>query len=215
MSNEGECRKIANLATVIICGGKSSRMGQPKADLMFGPETALNRSIRILSEVSDRTIIVTAQDQKISELPQFVSVASDSAPSLGPLEGIAVGLEEAAKHGFETAFITGCDFPLIRPEFVRRLSDNLAPEVDIVLPVDDRFHHVLCAVYRTKVATTAQTLIGIQKLRPLFLTDQHPTRRMSLDEFIDIDPDYDSIQNMNTPAEYRELLRKAVSQQKD
>ena len=35
-----------NLGAVVLCGGESRRMGQPKAWLPFGPERMLQRVVR-------------------------------------------------------------------------------------------------------------------------------------------------------------------------
>ena len=45
---------------VILCGGRSSRMGRPKALLPFGEETLLTRMVRILSGVVDPIVVVAA-----------------------------------------------------------------------------------------------------------------------------------------------------------
>ena len=36
---------------IILCGGKSSRMGRDKATLPFGPELMLQRVVRLIGEV--------------------------------------------------------------------------------------------------------------------------------------------------------------------
>jgi molybdopterin-guanine dinucleotide biosynthesis protein A len=40
-----------NVGGIVLCGGRSTRMGRPKLSLPFGPETMLQRVLRILSEV--------------------------------------------------------------------------------------------------------------------------------------------------------------------
>ena len=39
-----------NCGGIILCGGKSSRMGRPKATLPCGPELMLQRVARLLAE---------------------------------------------------------------------------------------------------------------------------------------------------------------------
>src|SRR3954471_21362428 len=79
---------------VILCGGKSSRMGQDKAALPFGPETMLQRVARLISEVVDpkNLVVVAEADQSLPVLPVGVTVAHDSRQFRGPLEGLATGL---------------------------------------------------------------------------------------------------------------------------
>ncbi len=59
----------ASLAGVVLCGGKSTRMGVPKATLPFGPETMLQRVVRLLGTVVSPIVVVAARDQELPELP--------------------------------------------------------------------------------------------------------------------------------------------------
>ena len=49
-----------NRGGIILCGGRSSRMGTPKLALPFGPELMLQRIVRLLGEVC-RPIVVVAR----------------------------------------------------------------------------------------------------------------------------------------------------------
>ena len=42
---------ITPYAGIVLCGGRSSRMGYPKALLPFGPELMVQRVVRIASEI--------------------------------------------------------------------------------------------------------------------------------------------------------------------
>ena len=54
---------------IVLCGGKSSRMGTSKALLPFGPETMLQRVIRLLGELVSPIVAVAAAGQALPELP--------------------------------------------------------------------------------------------------------------------------------------------------
>ena len=73
---------------VVLCGGKSSRMGYPKALLPFGPELMLQRVVRILGELVSPLVVVAARDQELPTLPNNVLLARDEHPERGPLEGL-------------------------------------------------------------------------------------------------------------------------------
>jgi molybdopterin-guanine dinucleotide biosynthesis protein A len=45
---------------IVLCGGKSTRMGVPKATLPFGPETMLQRVLRLLSTAVSPVVVVAA-----------------------------------------------------------------------------------------------------------------------------------------------------------
>jgi molybdopterin-guanine dinucleotide biosynthesis protein A len=64
---------------IILCGGRSSRMGQPKAWLPFGDEVMLQRIVRIVRAVVDPVVVVAAPGQDVPELPD-VQVIRDQGP---------------------------------------------------------------------------------------------------------------------------------------
>ena len=80
---------------IVLCGGRSTRMGCSKAWLPFGPERMLQRVVRILSGVVAPIIVVAAEEQELPELPDGVIIARDEHLALGPLAGLAAGLNSA------------------------------------------------------------------------------------------------------------------------
>ena len=54
---------------IVLCGGKSTRMGVAKAVLPFGPETMLQRVVRLLGTVVAPIVVVAARDQELPPLP--------------------------------------------------------------------------------------------------------------------------------------------------
>jgi len=71
---------------IVLCGGKSTRMGTSKAALPFGPESMLQRVVRLLGTVVSPIVVVAARDQVLPGLPEKIIVARDE---VGVLEGIA------------------------------------------------------------------------------------------------------------------------------
>lgn len=197
-------RIIESTGGIVVCGGKSTRMGQPKLSLPFGPETMLQRTVRILREVVAPVVVVAAEGQQLPTLPGDVLIARDEQPHLGPLGGLAVGLGALRRH-VGAAYATGCDVPLLKPDFVRRIAESLG-EADLVIPRDGDFHHPLAAVYRTSLEETARRLIDEQRLRPFFLLGECAARVIDVDELRGVDPNLDSLRNTNTPEEYRAAL---------
>ena len=179
-------------------------MGTAKAWLPFGPELMLQRVVRILREVAGPIVVVAAPDQDVPPLADDVRVVRDPAEYRGPLQGIAGGL--AALDGrCDLAFVTSCDVPLLQPAFVRRLVALLG-EHDIAVPLVDGFHHPLSAVYRPRVRLIAERLLIADRLRPVFLFEEAPTRIVSRDELADVDPQMQTLRNLNHPEEYQAAL---------
>ena len=116
-----------NVAGIILCGGRSSRMGKPKAWLPVGAELMLPRVVRIVREAVESVIVVAAPDQDVPPLPADVLIVRDEVEGRGPLGGLAAGL--AALEGKVGAvYLSSCDVPLLKSEFVRRVMEWLTPE---------------------------------------------------------------------------------------
>jgi molybdenum cofactor guanylyltransferase len=185
---------------VVLCGGKSSRMGYPKALLPFGSELMLQRVVRLLGEVATPLIVVASGEQALPPLPANVQLARDERPHRGPLEGLLAGLTALGDRA-DAAYVTSCDVPLLTPAFVRAMIDRLA-EHDIAVPFDDSFHHPLAAVYRVSVKREVARLLADDKLRPVFLFDCVDTVRVPVDELRSVDPELHTLRNLNQPADY-------------
>src|SRR4030095_9801270 len=78
---------------VVLCGGKSTRMGSSKALLPFGPETMLQRVVRLLADVVSPIVVVAAVDQPLPMLPPEVIITRDELEGRGPLEGLRAGVK--------------------------------------------------------------------------------------------------------------------------
>ena len=192
---------------VILCGGRSIRMGLPKATLPFGPGTMLTQVTDVLQEIVDAMVVVAAPDQPLPDLDPSISVVYDRREGRGPMEGLAVGLAAMASDA-QAAYVTSCDVPLLNAAFVRRLIDLLGPH-DIVVPKEGKFSHPLAAVYRTHVAQHAQRLLDADRLRPVYLFEQADTREIPVDLLRDVDPQLASLQNVNNAADYFAASRAA------
>lgn len=192
---------------IVLCGGKSTRMGMPKATLPFGDETMLQRVIRLLAAVVSPIIVVAARDQLLPPLPDGVRVTRDEREARGPLEGIRAGLS-ALPESIDAAYVTSCDVPLLVPAFVERMID-LMGDHDIAVMEIDGFPHPLSAVYRRDTVRHVETLLAADRLRPVFLFDAVRTRRVTPEEMTVVDPQLRTLRNLNTPEDYRAALADA------
>jgi len=111
-------------AGIVLCGGKSTRMGVPKATLPFGNETMLQRVVRILHTVASPIVVVAAREQSLPELPADIIVTRDEREAQGPLEGLRAGLS-TLPASIDVAYATSCDVPLLEPAFVTRMVELL------------------------------------------------------------------------------------------
>lgn len=199
-----------NGGAIILCGGRSERMGRDKAALPFGPgETMLGRVVRLVCRVvpAERIICVAAPGQAVPDLPDGVAIIHDSRPRGGPLVGLAAGLA-AMQHTADAVFAIGGDVPLLAPALVERMFELLGDH-QIAAPHDCERWHPLVAVYRTEVLSTAESLLDGGERSLVALLESCRTRRVNVDELRDADPDLASLTPCNTPAEFQAALRRA------
>lgn len=202
---------MTRIGGVVLCGGQSSRMGRPKAWLPFGNELMLPRVVRLLRQAVTPIVVVAAAEQKLPFLRSEIEIIRDTEPGRGPLQGLAAGLE-ALRGRADAAYVSSCDVPFLQPAFVRRLIELLGDFV-ICVPEVGGYRHPLAAVYRIEAAAAAARLLAEDRLRPTFLFDEMPTRIIPPEELADADPTFQSLRNLNTPADYEAALHDLFSEQ--
>ena len=185
-------------------------MGTPKAALEWHGSTLLGRTVRILVRAAiGPVVVVRAPGQVLPELPEGTLVADDPREGAGPVQGIATGLTALTGRA-GIAFVSSTDMPFLHPAFIRRVVRVLEEDegVDVALPVARGYQQPLAAAYRVSLAGTAERLVREDRLRPAFLFAE--CRVETLDETVlkrdpvlaALDPDLDSVLNVNTPADY-------------
>jgi molybdopterin-guanine dinucleotide biosynthesis protein A len=185
-------------AAIVLCGGRSRRMGRDKWSLPFGPGTLLDHVVARVRPAVDEIVVVAREGQDVTT---GETIVRDPAEGLGPLAGLVAGLDAVRAR---KAYLAACDTPFVTAEVVRRLFE-LADGHRIAMPVVDGYAMTTCAVYDRSVLGAARTMVLAGRLRPADLLDACGGRRVAPDEL----PDGDVYRNCNTPEEYRAALRAA------
>ena len=194
-------RTIADATAVVLTGGKSSRMGRPKALLPFDGEPLIIHIVRHLKRVFAETVVVAAPEQELPLLP--VALVRDQVAYQGPVSGIYRGLKAATK---EVCFVTSCDAPFLDLALISHLLSEIS-DCDVVVPFWQERFQPLHAVYRRSVAPLLHEQLERGELRPIFLYDKVRTRKVHEDEIRTLDPEGMSFLNMNSPADYDSALQ--------
>ncbi len=183
-------------------------MGRPKAWLPFGGERMLARVVRRLGAAAEPIVVVAAVGQDLPPVDGAALIVRDAAPDRGPLQGLATGLASLPET-VGLVFATATDVPLIRPAWVRRLVELIGDD-DLAMPLVDGFHQPLAALYRrASVLPVVMDLLKADLLRPVGLVERLRSRIVSADELRTVDPDLDTLRNVNTPEQHREALERA------
>lgn len=185
-----------NIGAVVLCGGKSSRMGSPKAFLAMDGETFLHRTLEQLQDFDEILLSINGSERNLP--PQYQAVV-DQYPACGPMGGLHAALSVCQS---EALLAVACDMPYFSSELARLLREHLTPAVDAVIPVTpDGRYHPLCGIYRKTLGPVFQKYLqnGDYKLRSAL-----GQIRVC---YIPVTPSLAfCLRNVNTPEEYQALL---------
>ena len=189
-------------SAIILAGGKSSRMGRPKALLPFDNEPLIVHLVRALKRMFAEAVVVAAPGQELPPLP--VRLARDEVAYQGPVGGIYYGLKAASG---EVCFVTSCDVAFLNVSLISYLLSQIS-DYDVVVPYWRGRFQPLHAVYRRSVLPLLKEQLERGELRPIYLFDKVRTRKIDEDEIRRFDPEGLSFLNMNTPEDYEESLKR-------
>jgi molybdenum cofactor guanylyltransferase len=200
---------MAQAAAIVLAGGKSSRMGSPKAALEWHGSTLLRRVTGIVARTVDGpVVVVSAPRQTLPALEASIEVVADEREGRGPLQGLAAGLAAIGDRA-EVAYVSSTDVPLLHPAFVRRVVSALGDQIDVVLPEVGGYRQPLSAAYRASLLSTVEELIAADRMRPAFLFERSRVLHLGEAELLRngalarLDPALASVSNLNEPSDYQ------------
>jgi len=201
---------VTRAGAVVLAGGRSSRMGRPKALLEWGERTAVEHAVAIAGTGVDGgpVCVVCAPGQELPPLDALI--VEDPVAFAGPLAALTEGLA-ALERRCEVAFACGVDTPLFVPELVRAVVGALGEGDDAVVPVVAGRAQPLLGVYRVSLVPRlrellARGLVGLKDVpagaavRPL-----SEVELLSDPALAAVDPALRSSLNANTPEEWEAL----------
>jgi molybdopterin-guanine dinucleotide biosynthesis protein A len=196
-------------AGIVLAGGRSRRMGTPKATLEWHGSTLLRRAVGIVGRAVDGPVVVVhAPGQALPPLPAQIELAEDAREGRGPLQGIASGLAAIGDHA-TIVFVSGVDAPLLHPCFIRHVLRSLGPNDDVALPHARGSPQPLAAAYRTTIAPLLDELLAQDRLATRDLFAQLCVREIDEAALLadrvlkSYDRMLDSLLNINDPDEYQ------------
>ena len=185
---------------ILLAGGESKRMGQPKHLLPTSCGTVIDHLHAYLSPIFSETLLVGRELSH--ELPELRMV-EDLHPARSPLVGIYSGLAAAQT---DLCFVLACDMPFVRSRLVEELLLR-AFDADVVVPVVRGYYEPLCAVYRKSAIPVIATALESNELKVTRIYEYLRLCAVPEEEIRVLDPDLSSFINLNTPHELPLLAR--------
>ena len=184
-------------AGIVLAGGRSSRMGTPKAWLDWHGAPLLRRVCGLVARgASGPVVVVRAPGQELPPLPDGVRVVADEREGRGPMQGILAGLRAVDA---DVAFVASVDLPQLHPRFVAAVCARV-DGADAAVPVVDGFRQPLAAAYRAALAPLVAELVDADRLGTASLFERCETR------WLDDLPHPESVRNLNEPGDYEAAL---------
>ncbi len=182
---------IAQVAGVILAGGKSSRFGSNKALALHQGAALIQGIARKLAGLFPETLLVTNTPEDYGFLGW--PMVADHYHNCGPLAGIHAALRTVSQP---RAFICGCDMPLINPELIRFLCE-LDGDHDMALPWLDEGPEPLYAVYSKNGLAVIEAHLAQKQCKIGTLYEKLRIRKVTAEEILQILPDFTTFQNIN------------------
>ena len=161
-----------SMRSLILAGGRSSRMGRDKALLEVDGEFCIARITMALAEAGREPIrIAVAQPEDIESYgavidPEIeVEWVLDAEPHSGPIEALVEAFEDPLIES-ETIQLAPVDVPWVESGLFIALEDALESSDALVLPSDGLWNHPLLALVRPE-AVLSRLVLGDR--RPLHL----------------------------------------------
>jgi len=168
-----------NISGAILVGGKGRRFGGDKSLILLNGESLLEVVVRRFYDLFTEILLVGREGIKMEE--KNIKCVVDIYNSSGSIGGIYTALNYCRDTH---CFITACDMPFIKKEFVNFLLSFVEKEdkLDIVIPYSKNGFEPLCAVYSKRCIPIFDRLIKEGERKIIKALDFVKSRVISKDE---------------------------------
>jgi len=175
---------------IVLAGGKSSRMGEDKALLMFEGETLLKRSVKLCQSFCS-SILISSNNPNHAEYGSIL--VQDEIEGCGPIGGIYSCLKQSKTNW---NFVVSVDSPFVNAQFVHFMM-NTIQGFDAVVPIHSRGKEPLIALYHKNCTPVMKELLEKKKFRMHNFLDKIKTKYLNAADALSNHPKL--FYNLNSP----------------
>lgn len=186
---------MEKLTGILLCGGKSLRMGTDKALLELQHQPMVSYSLRILQKYC-HNIIISANDSRLDFLGYHI--VYDVVKNIGPMGGLHACLMKSTNR---RSIVLACDMPLITGNLLKQMLD-VESEYDVVAPKVNQRPEPLHAIYQKSILSKIEQAISQKTYSLHKLLSQLNVFYMDMDV-----QQTNELFNANTPAELKAYER--------
>lgn len=190
------------IGAIVLAGGSSERMQEPKAALRWGDASLLYDRTRAMLECAYPVVVVRRdEEQPLPPLDTECEVTVDAVPGgNGPLPAILAGLRSVADR-CDAAIVMGVDFPFFERAHAHWLAERLGDH-DGAVPMDGEEPQPVCAIYRTKLLADVEKLVADGKRAARAMLDLPRVVTIDTKTVEAFDAERRFLFNVNTPEDY-------------
>ena len=206
MKQENEMLMKKPAAMLLLMGGKSSRMGQDKAQLLLGGQPFWKKIAQELSACGRLYLSVsqTCDEKALEGYP----IIRDVVPDCGVMGGLYSAFQAIEE---DLLFACACDMPFVNRRFIRWMLNRWEEEVQkgrqwdgIVVCGDDGKTHATAALYHRRLQGKLEEQVRQRRLRMhTFVREEANILLLPMEEVTSFSRCF---QNINTPEDYRRCL---------
>ena len=206
MKQENEMLMKKPAAMLLLMGGKSSRMGQDKAQLLLGGQPFWKKIAQELSACGRLYLSVsqTCDEKALEGYPMIRDVVPDCGV-MGGLYSAFQAIEE------DLLFACACDMPFLNRRFIRWMLNRWEEEVQkgrqwdgIVVCGDDGKTYATAALYHRRLQGKLEEQVRQRRLRMhTFVREEANILLLPMGEVTSFSRCF---QNINTLEDYRRCL---------
>lgn len=195
---------MTKIGFLLLSGGKSSRMGMPKALLEIDGKTLLETVAKAGEDFEER--ILSVNDPSIPAPEGFVRCA-DVYPDCGPMAGIHAALAMTSCDALVTA---PCDAPHYSKALAQYLLSRFEPGLDALVLVDETGRaQPLTGVYSKSCLPVLEQHLKTNRLKIMRMLEEMRLKKVALPEYLD----GRVFENLNTPEDMAAFSRKDVAEE--
>ena len=206
MKQENEMLMKKPAAMLLLMGGKSSRMGQDKAQLLLGGQPIWKKIAQELSACGRLYLSVsqTCDEKALEGYP----IIRDVVPDCGVMGGLYSAFQAIEE---DLLFACACDMPFVNRRFVQWMLNRWEEEVQkgrqwdgIVVCGDDGKTHATAALYHRRLQGKLEEQVRQRRLRMhTFVREEANILLLPMGEVTSFSRCF---QNINTLEDYRRCL---------
>jgi len=186
---------------IILIGGESKRMGQPKALLRYQGKTLAERSIELLSNCCSIVYVSGKEEQQISFSDIPCPFIADKYPAIGPIGGIVSSFEtvDCPELGL---LVMATDMPLVDLDTLIQLIVQRDKQKYATMYVhkNSGFLEPLCAIYEPTAYPELKKAIFRQEYSMQRIFERGQLNLIEIKT-----PDL--LKNINTPEDLENILK--------